>query len=76
MRRIMVNDLLSLTSEQLMDRMGQVGSRATIDVMAELSRRQTEAQISSALWMKLSVVTLTLATIINIAVQIWLQISN
>lgn len=72
----MANELLSLSTTILMDRIGDPGSRDSHRVLAELQRRQTEAQISAAQWMQWSVVALALTTIINTAIQVWLQISN
>lgn len=65
----MTNELLKLSDIKLMDRLGDPGSRDTTRVLAELKRRQTEAQSSSARWMKWSVVILTIATIANIVIQ-------
>jgi hypothetical protein len=65
----MANEFLTMSSEQLMDRLGTPGSIDTSRVLAELTRRQTIAATSSARWMKLSVAALVAANIIQIVLH-------
>ena len=76
MEAAVANEFLTMSSERLMDRLGMPNSIDGHKVAAELLRRQTEAQIMAARWMRWSVVALTAATVINAVVQIGLQISN
>lgn len=72
----MANSFSNMTLEQLTDSLGVPGSMGSQAVMAELTRRQTQAQIDAARWMRRSVVALTVATILNIVVQIVIQVLN
>ena len=65
-----------MTSEELTGSLGMPGSLNSQSVMAELTRRQMEAQITTARWMRWSVVALTIATVVNTLVQIGFQFSS
>lgn len=63
----MTNSLFALSNKRLVDKVSTPNSLDTTKAMAELCRRQTNAQIMSARWMSISVIVLTIATILNVA---------